>query len=787
MTQQRGKVTKIVAFVIIPLVILSVIKVDAREFSKCEFAREIRKYFPEEEVAAWTCIAQYESGFKTDAINLSNLDGSSDHGIFQINDRYWCGSRTGTNTCKVECDALRRDDITASIRCAQIVKDKQGFTAWAVWPKCKGQIVSYLGDCDKSAFRSPPSIVFDIQVHPTNRGPGFNRTRTTSSLKSYQFKDIRGPVSDMHFIGIRNLNLTSIGAMGFLGAPYSNSFYASELENYLVNRTMQHRETTNITSALEGPGKIVPLQYRPSLIRFGGMNFLGGTPYYSASLMTPKKAVMYQPSGLTRFGGMNFLGAFFVNTNQVHLQSRNYKGAIQNKNDVIGFSGGISYKPNSFSFSRGFDLINASIQRPKSTLARTSLTVSPRPRLLSSNDHLGPQNNRILAPIEGTLSSSRAGFLGPRLNPLKNKSKALFSLQTTSAPRIRPLQHFAEGSLLRQLPFRATLPNIFVSRQSNDKGIFFAPQKFTVKPSPGNNSDVAGDFVSFQGTGSTIRFGLPGRTKFGILPSSSFRTPPQPMLPRAHPRPITATASAGSPVPVLSPAVGSVFPISSSKFARKTFIKHKPKPSNIQSNLSERSKFVRTNRLLPSTTLPHTQLNGPETSYSSGATFFSIGSPPSPNKLRPAFLPSGAFRPPVVAQGRTALSQKISPFGGLRPLSPQRPNNLLANLNVANSQQLYQAPSLRPAFAQAVLTRPASLLNSPSGYQAEPGFKKPLKGQNPAGRFRFQVQGQSNRLQAPGQMPSLVAIQPTLEFMSRPVDIRHQAMAELASCSRTVL
>lgn len=52
MTQQRGKVTKIVAFVIIPLVILSVIKVDAREFSKCEFAREIRKYFPEEEVAA---------------------------------------------------------------------------------------------------------------------------------------------------------------------------------------------------------------------------------------------------------------------------------------------------------------------------------------------------------------------------------------------------------------------------------------------------------------------------------------------------------------------------------------------------------------------------------------------------------------------------------------------------------------------------------------------------------------------------------------------------------------
>lgn len=31
-----------------------------------------------------TCIAQYESGFKTDAINLSNLDGSSDHGIFQV-------------------------------------------------------------------------------------------------------------------------------------------------------------------------------------------------------------------------------------------------------------------------------------------------------------------------------------------------------------------------------------------------------------------------------------------------------------------------------------------------------------------------------------------------------------------------------------------------------------------------------------------------------------------------------------------------------------------------------
>lgn len=31
-----------------------------------------------------TCIAQYESEFKTDAINPSNADGSSDHGIFQV-------------------------------------------------------------------------------------------------------------------------------------------------------------------------------------------------------------------------------------------------------------------------------------------------------------------------------------------------------------------------------------------------------------------------------------------------------------------------------------------------------------------------------------------------------------------------------------------------------------------------------------------------------------------------------------------------------------------------------
>lgn len=47
-------------------------------------------------------------------------DGSLDHGIFQINDRYWCtDADDDIKACGITCKALEDDDLTDDIACAR--------------------------------------------------------------------------------------------------------------------------------------------------------------------------------------------------------------------------------------------------------------------------------------------------------------------------------------------------------------------------------------------------------------------------------------------------------------------------------------------------------------------------------------------------------------------------------------------------------------------------------------------------------------------------------------------
>lgn len=122
-----------------------------RTLDRCELAREMDDLdVPRDELARWVCIAEHESSYRTWVVGPPNSDGSRDHGIFQINDRYWClpsdGGRS-SNGCQVNCDALRTDHINRAVRCAQKVKREQGWDAWSVYrPHCSGRLPS-IADC----------------------------------------------------------------------------------------------------------------------------------------------------------------------------------------------------------------------------------------------------------------------------------------------------------------------------------------------------------------------------------------------------------------------------------------------------------------------------------------------------------------------------------------------------------------------------------------------------------------------------------------------------------------
>lgn len=76
---------------------------NAKIYSKCELARKMDKAgFARSSLPDWMCLVDSESSFNTKAINPHNADGSTDYGIFQINNGYWCNPGPG---CSVDCQS----------------------------------------------------------------------------------------------------------------------------------------------------------------------------------------------------------------------------------------------------------------------------------------------------------------------------------------------------------------------------------------------------------------------------------------------------------------------------------------------------------------------------------------------------------------------------------------------------------------------------------------------------------------------------------------------------------
>ncbi|XP_034103467.1 lysozyme E-like [Drosophila albomicans] len=117
-----------------------------RNMDRCSLAREMSNLgVPRDQLARWTCIADQKSNYRTSAVGPKNSDGSQDYGIFQISSLFWCQPANGRfshNECSINCKDLVTDDITNSVRCAQKILGKQG---WSAWAGCDGSLPSIDG------------------------------------------------------------------------------------------------------------------------------------------------------------------------------------------------------------------------------------------------------------------------------------------------------------------------------------------------------------------------------------------------------------------------------------------------------------------------------------------------------------------------------------------------------------------------------------------------------------------------------------------------------------------
>lgn len=160
-------------------------------FERCELAVELYKKhnIAMELVPIYVCIAYHESKYNTSAVGHLNIDGSGDHGIFQISDIYWCSPPGMGRACGLSCDELKDSDISNDVECMKKIYDEHerlsgdGFNAWSVYtPYCKGQSDRFVDGC----FDEINNTSAVLNHRPAVTAPTFFHSKSkSSSLKSH--------------------------------------------------------------------------------------------------------------------------------------------------------------------------------------------------------------------------------------------------------------------------------------------------------------------------------------------------------------------------------------------------------------------------------------------------------------------------------------------------------------------------------------------------------------------------------------------------------------------------
>lgn len=137
-------------------------------FGKCELARELRykHNLPKDQIHTWVCIAQTLSSLNTAIEAPKNADGSTSHGLFQVNDQFWCDVHGTGKGCNINCASLKDADITDDVQCVQTIFNEHqrlfgnGFHAFAPYEHhCKYETEQSLSEC----FADEPSTVVNVK------------------------------------------------------------------------------------------------------------------------------------------------------------------------------------------------------------------------------------------------------------------------------------------------------------------------------------------------------------------------------------------------------------------------------------------------------------------------------------------------------------------------------------------------------------------------------------------------------------------------------------------------
>nr|AFI81522.1 c-1 lysozyme [Periplaneta americana] len=126
--------------ILLAIVVVTSHTSQAKQFTDCEFIAELKKH-GFKDLQNWLCLAKSESGLRSHVVGGPNRNKSFDYGIFQINNKYWCGEGKRGGDCNLNCADLKNDNIGDDIECARKIQRRHGFKGWYGWQKkCQGAL-----------------------------------------------------------------------------------------------------------------------------------------------------------------------------------------------------------------------------------------------------------------------------------------------------------------------------------------------------------------------------------------------------------------------------------------------------------------------------------------------------------------------------------------------------------------------------------------------------------------------------------------------------------------------
>jgi len=119
--------------VVVLLAVAGLQFVSAKVFERCELAEEmVAQGFNRYLLRDWICLIEAHSGRNTSKV-MPLADGTTQWGMYQINDNYWCTAGYKGGICNIPCESLLTDDITVASTCAQTIFENHGFGGWQGW------------------------------------------------------------------------------------------------------------------------------------------------------------------------------------------------------------------------------------------------------------------------------------------------------------------------------------------------------------------------------------------------------------------------------------------------------------------------------------------------------------------------------------------------------------------------------------------------------------------------------------------------------------------------------